>query len=55
MGDLGATGKPRMISIEATVTRADGTVERLGTVSYWHRNPIRRLIWRLGRALRSWR
>lgn len=50
-----ALGKPRMISIEATVTRADGTVEHLGVVSFWHRNPLRFLAWRLGRLLRSWR
>jgi hypothetical protein len=52
MGDMGATGKPRMISIGAVVTRADGTVEDLGVVSYWHRNPLRRLAWRLGRLIR---
>lgn len=50
-----ARGKPRMIAIEATVTRADGTVEHLGVVSYWHANPIRRLAWRLGRWLRGFR
>ena len=51
MADLQAQGKPLMISIAATVTRADGTVEDLGTVSYWHANPIRRLIWRIGRII----
>jgi len=35
------------VTIEAVITRADGTVEHLGTVSYWHRNPLRRLWWRL--------
>lgn len=28
--------------LRIVVTRADGRVEDLGTVSYWHRNPIRR-------------
>lgn len=34
-------------SIEAVVIRADGSKEDLGVVSYWHRNPLRRLVWRL--------
>jgi len=33
-------------SISATVIRADGTVEELGVVSYWHRRWYRRLWWR---------
>jgi hypothetical protein len=34
-------------SIRAVVTRADGRVEDLGVVSYWHRSLWRRLLWRL--------
>ncbi len=34
--------KPREVRIEAVVTRADGRVERLGAVAYYHRNPLRR-------------
>ena len=34
-------------SIEAVVIRADGKREDLGTVSYWNKNPFRRLLWRL--------
>lgn len=45
-------GRPAQIAIEATVTRADGRVERLGTVSYWHKNPLKRAIWRLRRLLK---
>lgn len=30
------------ITLEATVIRADGTVEYLGEVAYWHRNPLKR-------------
>jgi hypothetical protein len=33
--------------VSAIITRADGTVEDLGVISYWHRNPLRRLWWRL--------
>jgi hypothetical protein len=33
-------------SIKAVVLNADGTVKKdLGTVSYWHRNPLKRLLW----------
>jgi hypothetical protein len=35
------------VTFEAVVTRADGTVENLGPVSYWHKSPLRRLLWRL--------
>lgn len=52
MSDLTATGRQVERSISAVVTRADGTVEDLGVIAYWHRNPLRRLAWRLrkGRA-----
>lgn len=40
-------------SLEATVTRADGTVEHLGTIAYYSRNPLKRLTWRVGRWLRG--
>lgn len=33
--------------LEAVVIRADGTREDLGAVAYYHRNPLRRLAWRL--------
>ena len=34
-------------TIEATITRADGTVETLGCVSYYHKNPLKRWAWRI--------
>lgn len=40
-----AIGKPQEASIAAVVIRADGTREDLGTISYWHCNPLRRLMW----------
>lgn len=33
----------------AVITRADGRVEDLGSIAYWHRNPLRRLAWRIQR------
>ncbi len=35
--------------IEATVIKADGTRVPLGVVSYHHRNPLRRLAYRIKR------
>jgi hypothetical protein len=47
MGTVHAHGQAREATVDITVIRADGTVEHHGTVSYWHRNPLRRLAWRL--------
>lgn len=38
---------PRSVSVEATIRRADGRVEPLGVVAYYHRNPLKRLAKRL--------
>lgn len=40
------------IAVSAVITRADGTVEDLGMISYWHKNPLRRLAYRIGRLLK---
>ncbi|MFI5270021.1 MAG: hypothetical protein ACHQ7M_21800 [Chloroflexota bacterium] len=32
-------------NLSIIVTRADGTVEDLGVVSFWHRDPVKRLLW----------
>ena len=47
-----ATANARMVSMDAKIIRADGRVEELGTIAYWHRNPLKRLAWRLGRLVR---
>lgn len=39
----------REASISAVIIRADGSREPLGVISYWHRNPFRRLAFRLRR------
>ena len=39
-------------SIAAVVIRKDGTREDLGVVSYWHRNPLKRLKWALAQRAR---
>ncbi len=47
MSDLAAKGEIKSAQIEVTVIRADGTREEHGVVSYWHRNPFKRLIHKL--------
>jgi hypothetical protein len=39
--------RPRSITMTARVVRADGTVEELGVVARYERNPIKRLWNRL--------
>jgi hypothetical protein len=39
------------IQFIATVIRADGRVENLGVIDYWHKNPIKRFIWKLKKFL----
>lgn len=51
MAEATARGQAKSIEIEAVVIRADGTREVLGTVAYWHRNPLRRWAFRLRRRL----
>ena len=36
-------------TIEAVITRADGRVERLGVISYYDRNPLKRTWFRIRR------
>lgn len=45
--------RPREVSIEAVVIRADGTKQNLGTIAYWHRNPLMRLLWRAKQTLQK--
>lgn len=40
-------------SLSAVVTRADGTVEDLGVISYYHRNPLKRWWWHLKQAMKG--
>jgi len=46
-----AQSNAKEIQLIATITRADGTVEHLGVIDYWHKNPIKRLIWRIKKWL----
>lgn len=49
MSDLNSKTKCKTISIEAVVTRADGTVENLGVISYWSSNPFKTFWWQFKR------
>jgi len=44
---MDVTSKVKEMVLSAQVIRADGTVENLGTIQYWHSNPIKRIIWRI--------
>ena len=39
------------IQLVAIITRANGQVEHLGVVDYWHKNPFKRLMWKIKRLL----
>jgi len=41
--------KLKELSIDAVVVRADGSRENLGTVSFWHKDPLKRLAWKVGK------
>jgi len=40
-------------SLRAVVTRSDGTVEDLGMIAYWNKNPFKRLAWRVYKFLKE--
>jgi hypothetical protein len=52
MSSVAVSSPAREATIEMIVTRANGTVENLGVVSYWHRNPLKRAIWHLRNLLK---
>jgi hypothetical protein len=41
----------KQMEISAIITRADGTIENLGTIQYWHKNPLKRFLWRIKKWL----
>jgi len=48
-----ANSNAKELHLSATVIRADGTVVELGVIDYWHKNPIKRFIWRIKKWLHS--
>ena len=47
-----AIANAKMVSMDAKIIRANGRVEELGTIAYWHRNPLKRMAWHVGRFAR---
>lgn len=43
----------RQSTVEMTIVRADGSVEPLGVVAFYHRNPLRRIAWHIARRIRA--
>ena len=43
--------KVKQLEISAIITRADGTIENLGTIQYWHKNLFKRILWRIKKWL----
>lgn len=41
----------KQMEITAVITRADGTTVDLGTIQYWHKNPLKRIYWRIKKWL----
>lgn len=48
---LAVSTQIKQTSLSAVITRADGTVEDLGPLVYYHRNPLLRLTWRIAKTL----
>lgn len=43
MGQMHVAANVKSAELQAVVIRADGTREDLGTIAYYHKNPIKRL------------
>jgi hypothetical protein len=42
-----ANNEAKELELVATVTRADGSIEELGTIAYWNKNPLKLLWWKI--------
>jgi len=47
-----AEGKVKQMELSARIIRADGSVQELGVISYWHKNPLKQILWRIKQWLR---
>lgn len=47
MALLSQNSRVSELVVEAKVTRADGTVEHLGEIAHYYRNPFKRLLRRM--------
>lgn len=53
MSEIRCSAPVKAVALQARVIRANGDVEELGTVAYWHRSRWRRFLWRLRTAFRA--
>ena len=53
MSEMIVPSNAKEAQISAVIIRADGTIESLGVVSYWHRNPLKRIFWSIKKWLLS--
>ena len=51
MAGMQVTSETKQAAISVVVTRANGTIEDLGVVAYYHRNPIMQLLYLLKRRV----
>lgn len=51
MAKLRVSPQTKEATLRAVIIRADGTRVELGTVAYYHRNPLRRLLYQVRRLL----
>lgn len=52
MSGIAVNQKIRHATIEATIIRADGRIEKLGCIAYYDKNPLKRWAWRIGRLFK---
>lgn len=43
------------VTLSAKIIRADSREENLGMIQYWHRNPLRRVLFRLAQVWKGFR
>ena len=43
------------IQLVATITRADGTVEELGVIDAFYKNPLKQLIWNIKKWIKHFK
>ena len=46
-----AKSKAKEMELQATIIRADGSIEELGVIAYWNVNPFKTILWRIKKWL----
>ena len=41
----------KQMEVSAVIQAEDGIREDLGTIQYWHKNPFKRILWRIKKWL----